>query len=590
MGQRAENYWGRLHAAVVSRRRALAIGLSLGTGAAAATLVGCGGGDATGVRIVGGLAEARDTSAQAVAGGVYRTFYTREADTLDVGASDNYVAYGFATYYYSRILKAKSGLGIDPNSMELDGDLAQSWEVTPDAQTWTFRLRPGGRMQNVQPLNGRLIDVEDVAMSWERFRAKSPRRQRYFMVEKVETPDAQTVVFKLNEPYAPFGVIMADTSGFWVMPKEYAREEIDGRNTAVGSGPWIQEKQVPSALREFRRNPDYFLDGLPYMERVELPLVSEYVQRLAQFKAGNIYSLTPASSDVMSVRKDVPDALMWKGDFGLGWPVIFFGRVDRTFEDIRLKRALSMSLDRDLFLDTFFDVENFRKEGLDVEVRWDNMLSCGYERWWLDPRDSKEMGYPDKPPGKWYRHDIAEAKALLSAAGHPNGLDSEAHTWPTAGAQFIQQVQATIGMWAEAGIRLRLVMDDFATVFLPRSVVQGAAVGLNLTPSGEYNEVDQVLRGQWQPGPRNPSHYQRPYVDEMITKQSITLDTEERRRILWDLQKYLSDDMNYVAWNGQASTTYSFTQPWVMNNRVFRSTPDSLARLWLDPKKAAKGG
>ncbi len=117
--------------------------------------------------------------------------------------------------------------------------------------------------------------------------------------------------------------------------------------------------------------------------------------------------------------------------------------------------------------------------------------------------------------------------------------------------------QATIGMWAEAGIRLKLIKDDFNTVFLSRSVVAGTATGLNMTPSGEYNEVDQVLRGQWQPGPRNPSYYSRPVVDDMITKQSMALDLQERKKILWDLQKYLSEDMNYIVWNGQASSQYS---------------------------------
>lgn len=590
------SYWTRSLKHRISRRRALAGAGGAGLGTAALLLAGCGSDKpqvTADIDIAGGLARPKDTSAIAVPGGTYKSVTTADVQTFDVGATSNFTAYTAAPFVYSRIVKSKS-IPTQPVGKEIDGDLAEKWEVTNDGTQWTFHFRDA-KMQPVPPLNGRPVDIEDVRLSWERFAAKNPRRNRYDMIDKVETPDAKTMVFKLKFPYGPFGKILADTSAFWVMPKEVAQEKVDYRSTAAGSGPYMLEEFRPSAYVNWKKNPNYFLQGLPYVDRYEYPIVTEYASRLAQFKAGNVYSLTPNQTDILLLRQDVPSALIYQPDFSTGWPVIFFGRTDPVFHgekgDVRIRRALSMAIDRDLYIDTFYNASQLKAAGFaNIDSRWHNMLSCGWP-YWLDPQ-SKEMGWPDKAPGLWYKYDPAEAKKLLAAAGYPNGIDMEVHyaTIFLAGAIFRSQVEATIGFWQEIGFRIKQVPEDFNNVFLPKTVEKGDMGGLAVSPSGEYNEVDTLLVSQWSivpgaPNDRNPPGYNDPELNSMIDKQRRTLDENERTKVLYDIQKFLSDRMWGVPWGGQATSNFTFYYPWIQNVQVFRAAPDSIIRAWIDQTK-----
>ncbi len=595
-------YWQAAGRRRITRRRALAAGATAGAGAAALGLIGCGGNDGDS-QVSGGLARALDTSAEAVRGGVYLDHMSREPMTLDVGTSDVSTTHTFGTYYFSRLLKIKSGPGVDYEAQLPDGDFASSWETT-DGLTWTFKVRDA-KMQNVAPLNGRPLDAEDVTASWKRFYEKNPKRGRYSMVESVTATDSKTVVFKLKYLYAPFQRLMADTLGFWVMPKEYAQEKIDPRNTAVGSGPWILDKLMPSARIEMRRNPDYWDSKVPYMDRIELPLVSETAQRRAQFQATNVYQYTPSAENVWAVRDEVPGALMWKSDWSVSWPVIFFGRkeFEPRFQDVRLRRALALAINREEIIDVFFDVEGSKSRGVSVEKRWSNVIAAGWAEW-LDPQ-SKEMGYPDKEPGKWYRYDPAEAKKLVAAAGFPDGIDAPGYYFTGQPSDFQRRMEVTLDYFKAIGIRLSLEGQDYYTKFIPDSVLKGNSKGVGLTPSGEFNEVDVMLydhfmpqRNFWDPpdqvsGPsgssvRNPANFYDQEVYDLIEKQRRTLDIQERKTVIWDIQKKLSSLMWEIPWNGEADTAYSFTHPWVMNYRVWRAAPDGTAHLWIDQKKLQK--
>jgi ABC-type transport system substrate-binding protein len=560
----------------------------------ALSLVGCGGDDekvTSDINIAGGVAQPKDTSSIAIVGATYKSVTNQDVQTFDVGETSNFTAYGNAPFTYAKIVKSKSVPTL-PVGKEVEGDLAEKWEISDGGATWTFRFRDA-KMSPVAPLNGRAVDIDDVKLSWERFFTKNPRRGRFTpIVDKVETPDAKTMVFRLKFPYGPLGKIMADNSAFWVMPKEVAEGKVDYRATAAGMGPYMLEEYRPSAFVNYKRNPNYFMQGLPYVERWEYPIVTEYATRLAQFKAGNIYSLTPNTSDIVSLRQDQPTAVVYQPDFTVGWPVIFFGRTDPIFHgekgDVRIRRALSMAIDRDLFIDTFYSVSELKKAGFaNIETRWHNMLSCGWP-YWLNPQ-SKEMGWPDKAPALWYKYDVKEAKALLAAAGYPNGIDMDVHyaTIFLAGAVFRSQVEATIGFWQEAGFRVKQVGEDFNNEFLPKTVNVGNMTGIAVSPSGEYNEVDTLLSAQWQivPGTandRNPPAYDNAELNSMIDKQRRTLDENERTTILYEIQKWLSDRLWGIPWGGQATSGFSFYYPWIQNVQVFRGSPDNLTRVWID--------
>src|SRR5439155_4963284 len=145
--------------------------------------------------------------------------------------------------------------------------------------------------------------------------------------------------------------------------------------------------------------------------------------------------------DILPTKSAEPRLLIYQSDLasptGLGGTgVLSFGWLPpgkSPFLDERVRQAVSMSWDRDLYLDTFFNVSRFRDQGLPVQTRWNTALVATYEGWWLDPK-GKDFG----PNAKFFQHDVGEAKKLLAAAGYPNGIqdvNSNYVTGPELGPQ-----------------------------------------------------------------------------------------------------------------------------------------------------------
>src|SRR5207248_10705217 len=114
--------------------------------------------------------------------------------------------------------------------------------------------------------------------------------------------------------------------------------------------------------------------------------------------------------------------------------------------DVRLRQAYSMAWDRDLFIETVFNVSKFASQGLPVETRWNTALAAtSFE--WLNPK-SKDFG----ENAKYFEHSVAEAKKLLSAAGYPNGVEVTSNTFTTGeyGTDFPKYTEILEGMATEA--------------------------------------------------------------------------------------------------------------------------------------------
>ena len=125
----------------------------------------------------------------------------------------------------------------------------------------------------------------------------------------------------------------------------------------------------------FKRNPDYYESGKPYVDTIESPLILEYSQQLAQLKAGNIYTMVSSNAappstniraeDVIQLKQDKPDILIYRGDpfgFNPGNTIDFGGQPGGAtpFKDERVRQALSMAYDRDLYIDVFNNVSPSR--------------------------------------------------------------------------------------------------------------------------------------------------------------------------------------------------------------------------------------
>src|SRR2546423_3997022 len=216
---------------------------------------------------------------------------------------------------------------------------------------------------------------------------------------------------KLAFPTVPLPSLISASVGqtFHIIPKE-AAADYNPRNVAIGSGPYQVSEQVPSSRINFKRNGGgYHDDPRPYADAAEYPVITEYATGLAAFKAGQLHRFDVRAEDTLDTKKSAPDLNMYQGLMQLPTASTFFGFKAGNggmFRDKRLRQAYSMSMDRDLFAETWYNVPKFTSQGLPVDTAWSSVVPCDeFAGWWLDPK-GKDFG----PNAKWYKRDVAEAK------------------------------------------------------------------------------------------------------------------------------------------------------------------------------------
>src|SRR5262249_8492397 len=229
------------------------------------------------------------------------------------------------------------------------------------------------------------------------------------VIDKVEAPDPNTVVIKLKKPDADFLNILADglTSAIYVFPKE--AENYDTIKTVIGTGAWTFESLQPGIATTWKRNPNYFLKDakgrpLPYLDTIKALTIPEYAQQMAQFQAGNTPMFSPKAPDLKSLRQAVPGHELLAYDIPLTFQIFAFRPIGSgstsPFNDERVRRAVSMSIDRSGLIDTLSNDNFYKVEGLEIEKPWHNIVGAGLTRWWLDPKAAAQKG---EEWAKWYK-------------------------------------------------------------------------------------------------------------------------------------------------------------------------------------------
>jgi peptide/nickel transport system substrate-binding protein len=173
----------------------------------------------------------------------------------------------------------------------VEPDLAERWEE-PDDTTVVFHLRRGVRWHNRPPVNGRELTAEDVKFTYDRFLAEKANPLRFMLdaVDRVEAVDRYTVRFRLKEPFVWLLNMLANPTGTWIVAREVVDKHGDLKRaeTAIGTGPFTLERYEPNVKTVFRRNPDYFLAGLPWVDGVGWAVMEDESVQLAAYRTGQL--------------------------------------------------------------------------------------------------------------------------------------------------------------------------------------------------------------------------------------------------------------------------------------------------------------
>ena len=314
-------YWTDTLKSRISRRRALA---ATGAGAlGAAFLAACGGSDSDNNKGTQSQASADksgllgtpvESTKNAKSGGVLKLHGSVDpVQGLDPLASNHRVTQNFATFSYSRLLQNSMEKFPKLAAQSVEGDVAESYELSPDKLTLTLKLRQGIKWDSRAPTNGRALDAQDVLFSLNKFAKVHPNRTELMYdaqtakaapIETMTSPDARTVVLKLKSPDVSLLAMLASDSYIYIMPRE-SESGFNSKTDMRGSGPWMLEEFAPSVRLSYKRNPDYYVKDRPYPDRVEVPLVTEYAQRMAQFRAGQILNHIATQEEVVQTKRDV---------------------------------------------------------------------------------------------------------------------------------------------------------------------------------------------------------------------------------------------------------------------------------------------
>ncbi|MBI4610718.1 MAG: ABC transporter substrate-binding protein [Candidatus Rokubacteria bacterium] len=506
-----------------SRREVLKLGgtvLALGT-------VGAG---------VGLLRPGSAIAATPKRGGTLR-FRGYDPDTFDIHmrGGNSYKPQIVHSFTHSRLLKYKAGPSVQPGTFPIEGDLAESW-TQPNEVTYLFKLREGVRWHNKPPVNGRELTAEDVKYTFERFLASKENANRYMMVDldKVEVLDKYRVKFTLKKPFAWFLDYVATPMALAIVAREAAEKFGDLRKAeaVIGTGPWILEKHDIKSRIVYVRNPDYFLSGLPYIDRIEAYEMEDKSTRLAAFLSGQLdlgpeFVGTVLMNTLKEVKERRPNLKMV--EFTSNVMTHIGMRTDKPpFNDVRVRRAISLAIDRQAIL----KATNEGRGELNPPV----------------PAALKEWSIPWNQLGegaRYYEYNPAEAKRLLAEAGYGKGFEATIDFFHYGSQELQDAAQMIIKYLGDVGIKATLNQKPSYAAYISTSYL-GKFESMVYGPQLPALDPDNFL-GQYHPAnAKNQSHVNDPAVTDQVERQRATLDVAKRKKIIHDLQRHLATQQYYV--------------------------------------------
>ena len=550
---------GRLFSAM-SRRRVLAA-TGIGTvGLAAASLIGCSAtGGQPSAKSTGTGANAGPTTGAASRpkpGGILKYAEQKNPDSLDSVRSSGGIVSNYTSMVYSRLFTFEPGDGA-PASGKVVGDLIQKWEQ-PDPLTLVLHVNPAAKWDQRDPLNGRNVSSDDVIQSWNRWSKQDTYRtllassaSKDAAVDTVEAVDASTVRMKFKFADSTAIPLMAEAR-FWIQPAEGIAGKIDLSKEPRGSGPFLFDNYKPSVSITYKRNPNWFLGGgeRPYVDGVTIPIITDQAQIEVQFRSKNVHLAAVSQTNIPQFAKELTGTRVVVGGPVTGSPCMGFSYLPgQPWHDVRVRRAVSMALDRDAMADVLFNPKQFQPLGVNLTTRWNAPISGGYGVFWLDPK-SKDFG----PAGAYMQRNVAEATKMLAAAGYSSSKPLEFdNIYPGIqwGTDWPQRVEILQSMFKDAGIKMNGVSVDYVTEFTPKY----------MRAKAQYKGKTTEAAMHFMPGGATPDplayYYQRlqsngastevgnkyPELDAMEEKQRAVTNFDDRIKGIHDLNRWSVDNM-----------------------------------------------
>jgi peptide/nickel transport system substrate-binding protein len=577
MAEGQGNYWIATKQAHLTRRRLIALSAAGSAALAGGPLLAC----SSHAKQSSGAGSSSSQSTQSSAGtpqpgGLFTVAFTLNG-LLDTHKSSN--DHTVIAPVLSRLFRFKTGP--DPKegtNHDLENDLAVSIE-SPDAITWTAKLRPDAKWHNIAPVNGRLVEAEDVKATFTRALDPSignPNRGTIGMIDpnQIQTPDKQTVVFKLTYPYSPFSKLMASPATSWIIPREALAGAYDLSKTLIGSGPFILDSVQPDVAYNYKKNPDWFDKPKPYVDGVKIAIIPDTHTQEAQFAAGNLDVLSAPIIDLDAIKQQNPKAQIIQTQSATPSP-LYPQEGDSTgpFYDVRVRRAVSMLIDRDALNKALLNSMGIRVAFVPTYLG----------KWALLTTDLP------KETQAWYSYDPQQAKQLLAAAGQSNLTIRLGYVvaGPFSTAAYTNLAETLNGMMNQGGIKCSLFTQDYNTQYIGGG--HGSRQGffdrdsMILAGVGSVTDADSAIFDNFSSkSTSNGDHLSDATLDAMIDKERQLVNEDERLKACLDIERYVADKVYVIPTLG--TNGWLFLNPRVQNYQYSASQgtgTETYAKVWL---------
>jgi len=501
------------------RRRAF-LRTALASGAAT-PLLACGRGHTSGTQAAapGGAA-----SAQPRDGGTLNV--PTVADFYDFDNSTNGKANSPTQIGYDTLLSFRQGPGVPYADLVTRPKLASSWEITTDASSYTFHLRPGVAFAPLPPVNGRALTSEDVRFSYEYYSrggalkdAKLKPSLFGYMFEgldRIETPDAQTLFVRFKQPFVPF-LSYASAPVLPIVPREIYDSDGNFSNQMIGSGPLQLDKTASQHGTQWvlRKNAAYWDKGKPHVGEIRYLVVPDDATQQAAFRAKQLDILQGLTDPAVlpALQASNPDAVVQES-IDPSTSILWLSVSHPPFSDLRLRQAVSLALDRD---------------------ELSHVMTAGKAGWAM-PASLPDM-WTQAQIKQILKHDPQQARQLLAAAGYADGLAVEIMTNGASQAKIAQLVQ---GQLKQADINLAIKPVDTATY--GQKLHSGDFIA-SVAQAFLYADLDSRLFGAFHSGSgSNYAGVSDPTLDHMIEAQRREPDRDRRETLLKSASRYLAEN------------------------------------------------
>jgi peptide/nickel transport system substrate-binding protein len=429
--------------------------------------------------------------------------------------------------FYNTLLRVDP---TDPSGTKPIGDVAESWTVSRDGLTYTFKLRRGVKFHD-----GSEMTSKDVKASYDKIifppeGVGSSRKGQYQNVEAVEAPDPSTVRFRLKFPQGSFLLSIASPWNFIYKADILAKDMHWYEKNVMGTGAFTFVEHVKGSHVVGKKNPNYWDKGKPYLDGFRAIFIRDAAAQVAAVRGGRAHiqfrGFSPAERD--SLKAALGDGITVQES---PWDCILMVAINhdkKPFDDKRVRRALTLALDR------YEGSKALSRIAIVKEVAGVQVPGTPY----ATPPD--ELA---KLAGYW--RDInasrAEARKLLKDAG-AEGLS---FTFKNRGIPMPYEPLAIwlIDQWRQVGLNVKQDVVESAAyygqVLRPGNfdVAMDFQCGYIVEPDLDMYKFVSVDKN-----PANYSRYKDSVLDDLYEKQARAQDPEERKKYIRQFEKRLLDD------------------------------------------------